>query len=238
MLARRMISISRLLLLLSLVLVSYISIAQSSNSKYDPIYGLNPILYNGRAYEFFPKSETGGTQYLLIDFDTRGSIKLRGVTYSNLNLNYDVFNQQLILKYIDEIGSTQLIEISFAWLESFIMDGRSYVILTDANSTKRIYQVLGANMLKVMYYQSKELKNDNIKSPGTQNFTDVQKERYVLINNVLISYKNNKSFIKGFSPDKQDLIKTYIHKHKINVRKAGDYVMTDLINYCNTISGL
>jgi len=216
---------------------SMTAIAQKPSDNNDPVYGYDPLLYNGRVYYFYPLPGTGGTQYLYGEFDTRGSIIVRGIKYSNLSINYDIYNQQLVLKYTDNIGSTKLIEISKAWLESFILGGSSFEIITNADSTQRIYQVIGSDNVKVLYYRSKDLEIDNAKGAGSRSFTGVRKEMYVLINHRLINFKNNGSFIKAFSPAEQDLIKIYIRKHSINVRKANDFIMTDLINYCNKPTG-
>ena len=41
-------------------------------------------------------------------------------------LNYDIYNQQLILKYKNNIGAANLIIISDAWLESFSFKGHKF----------------------------------------------------------------------------------------------------------------
>jgi hypothetical protein len=188
-------------------------------------------------YSFYTQAGTDGTQYINEEFDKQGSITLRGVTFTNLSINYDIYNQQLILKYNDLLGSIRNIEISKAWLESFTMNGCSFKYFTNTDSIKRIYQALGSGNQKIMYYHSKYLTIDNIGTMAGRFFTSATKVMYVLTNNQLIGYKNNNSFIKAFGSSKQDLIKTYIRRHSINVRKSNDIIMTDLINYCNTLAG-
>lgn len=209
--------------------------SQSANDTIDKVYGFDPLLYNGRIYYFFPQPGTGGTQYLNKEFDTQGSITLRGDKYDNQMINYDIFNQQLVLRYKNSIGSSNLIEISKAWLEKFDIDGCHFELITEADTSKRIYQVLGTSNEKILYFRSKELLLDNMKSTKSRYFTDAKKEMFVWKNNMISSFKNNRGFIKNFEPAKQELIKKYIRLHKIKVQKANDSLMNDLINYCSSL---
>ena len=116
-----------LFLLLLLTAVSSINaFAQASSVNHDPVYGFDHLLYNGKVYSFYPLPGTGGTQYLFDTFDSLGSITVRGVTYTNISLNYDIYNQLLILKYKNAFGSQSMIEISYAWLEKAIIWGINF----------------------------------------------------------------------------------------------------------------
>jgi len=227
----------RSLFTLTLAVVMITAVAQSTSEYKDQMYGYDPLLYNGRVYSFYTLPGTDGTQFLNNEFDTKGTIIIRGVTFNNLTINYDVYNQQLILKYNDVLGTTKFVDISKAWLESFILGGNSFILFTITDSTKRIYQIIGSGINKVMYYYTKDLAIDNMGTAAGHFFTGATKAMYVLYNNQLISYKNNTGFVKIFDPSHQELIKTYIRRHSINVRKSNDMIITDLINYCNTLAG-
>lgn len=221
-----------LFLFLVLFLCSPGIFSQSANDTIDKVYGFDPLLYNGKIYYFFPQPGTGGTQYLNKEFDIQGKITLRGDTYDNQVLNYDVFNQQLVLKYRNSVGSSSLIEISNAWLEKFELDGCHFELITEADTSKRIYQVLGTSTERILYYRSKELLLDNMKSTRSRYFTEAKKEMFVQKNNSILSFKNNRGFIKIFEPARQEVIKKYMRLHKIKVQRASDSLMNDLINYC------
>ena len=211
--------------------------AQASDNNPDQVYGYDPLLYNGMVYYYYSTPGTGGTQYLFDAFDQQGSVTVRGVTYTNQELNLDVFNQKLILKYKNTVGSTNLIEISFAWLESFEIKGRHFELVATADTTKEIFQVLGEGPSKVLYYQSKKLLIQSFIESTSHAFSQVQKAMYVFNGHEKIRYKNNRSFVNAFSPDQHDMIRKYIRKHNLTVQKAKDPEMTELINYCNTLTG-
>jgi hypothetical protein len=236
--AKRMKSLPGILLLLLLAVVSIAAVAQVPSGSQDPVYGFDPFLYNGRMYYFSPQPGTLGTQYLSGEFDSRGSVTVKGVTYANLVLNYDLYNQQLIMEYRNSLGSSCLVAISDAWLESFTLGGSYFEIVTEANADKRIYQVLGKGPAKVMYYRNRELLIDNMKSSKNHYFSTIRIKKYLQIQGNLTSYYTNWNFVKAFNPGIQNLIKKYIRNHSINVKEASDFSMTDLINYCNTLPGL
>lgn len=233
----RLLNLSHFILLLSTILGAITVSAQDTQKDADLVYGYDPLLYNGMAYFFFTKSGTGGTQYLEKQFDDKGSVTVRGVTYTNLNLNYDIYNQKLILKYENAIGSPNLIEISFAWLEKFELHGRHFELIASADTTTKIFQVLGNGPAKIMYFQFKKLLGQNLTESTDHFFTSTQRVTYVFNGNQRIKYKNKRSFVNAFAPTQHDLILKYIRQHKLKVQKANDFQMTELINYCNTLAG-
>ncbi len=228
---------ARLIILLVLILESLLLKAQAPMQGPDQVYGFDPLLYNGLVYRSFVLPQTKGTQYLLDAFDSQGTVTVRGITYSDVSINYDISNQKLVLKYKNAQGTPALIEISDAWLENFYLGGRHFEIETGTDSTKRIYQVLGTGTEKILYYRRKELKLDTRTESKDHFYSDPIIEMYVKADSHLIRFRKNKSFVSAFNPTKQDLIKKYIRKHKIRVKKANDGVMTELINYCNTLTG-
>jgi len=227
----------RLLFLFTITILRFNLFAQAPGSENDQVYGYDPVLYNGKIYFYYPEKGTEGTQYLFDNFDNKGSVTIRGKVYKDVSLNFDIFNHQLIMQYINAIGSTSFIEVSFAWLEKASLGGHDFEIVTGADSTKRMYQVLGMGNEKILNYWRKDLLIDNLK--GTQNhyFSSARKEMLVMINNRIVPFHTNKGFVKAFGEQDQSLIKSYIHKRSINVKTANDLIMTDLINYCNTLSG-
>jgi hypothetical protein len=222
---------------MAMSLGTFVISAQAQDQNPDQVYGYDPLLYNGKVYSFYPVRGTGGTQYLFDTFDSLGSITVRGVTYTNLTLNYDIYNQLLILKYKNAIGSQSLVEISYAWLEKVYLWGSNFETFTEHNLDKCLYQVIGKGDEKIMYYLSKELLIDNLKSSKNHYFSSGRKEMFLNRDGQLISFKNNNSFLKAFNLSDQTFIKAYLRSQKINVKTASDIIMTDLINYCNRLSG-
>jgi hypothetical protein len=208
--------------------------AQQTNESIDDVYGSDPLLFNGKYYTFYPPLNTGGTQYLIDRQFELGTAKLRGVTYSNLNLNYDIYNQQLILKYISNTGANNMIIISDAWLESFSFKGMNFELIPTQDTLKRIFQVIGTGADRICYSWRKELDLDNFYGAKNHVFSVPRKEMSVISGTNFTKFWNNKSFCALFDPEKKVAVKGYLRKNSIKVRKADDQKMAELINYCNT----
>ncbi len=113
----------------------------------DKVYGLDPTLYNGKKYTYFLPASTGSHQYLFSPDYVSGSVTINGKTYEGILLNYDIYNQQLLLKFADETGAMNILEVSGAWLESFLIGTTGFEYL-DIGKGPRIYQVLGSGPVR------------------------------------------------------------------------------------------
>jgi hypothetical protein len=210
-------------------------VAQQSGNSIDEFYGSDPLLYNGKFYTFRPPLDTRGHQYFKdLKFET-GSVKIRGITYSDLLLNYDIYNQQLILKYKFSSGAINLIIISDAWLEKFGFGEYNFEIVSTPGNPKQIFQVLGTGAYRILYSWNINLHLDNTYGAKNFAFTGIKREMNIFTGNQILKYSNNKSFYTLFDPEKRTSVKEYLRKNKINVKKATDQTMAELIDFCNTL---
>jgi hypothetical protein len=211
------------------------AVAQQSSNKTDPVYGTDPLLINGKYYTFFPPSNTQGNQYFAgLQFET-GSATIRGVTYTGLLLNYDLYNQQLILNYKNNIGADNLLTISDAWLEKFSFRGKDFELISIQDSLKKILQVLGTGHNRILYYWTKDLALDSFHGATNHTFSRAEREMSILTGTQVFKYRNNKSFYSAFDPEKRTVIKEYLHRNHVKVKKAIDPTMTEVISYCNSL---
>ena len=227
--------LQRLLFLIFLLTTGTFAAAQQSSIDEDIIYGSDPLLYNGRFYTFFPPLNTGGNQFFIDSQFELGSITLRGVTYTNLMLNYDIYNQLLILKHKNLSGGTNLIIISDAWLEKFDFDGKKFEVISIQDTVKRIFQVMGSGPNLFMYFWKKGLILENYNGAKNHIFSDAKKEMNLFNGIRFMKFRNNKSFCLLFDPENRIAVKRYLHDHKINMKKTSDVTMTGLRHYCNTL---
>lgn len=210
--------------------------AQSSTIERDNVYGLDPLLYNGKIYNFVPPAAIEGTPYFDGADFVKGSIKLRGVTYENLPLKFDLLHQQLILQYKNNLGAVNQIVISDAWLEAFNLEGHHFEMHSNMDSLKGIYEVMGNGTYRILYTWRKELLLDSRLGATNRLFSVPKRETYLLAGTKLSKYTSNGHFAALFGPSQQVIIKKYLRQRKINVKKASDQTITELINYCNTIT--
>ena len=226
----------RISLVILLLYVPASVCGQSLNTISDKAYGLDPLLYNGILYTYLLPPGTSGTPFFNGPDFVKGFVTLRGLTYDDLWLKYDVFNQQLILQYKTSTGADNQIIISDAWLEKFNLGNTHFELLAIQDTLKRIYQVMGTSRYHIIYFWSKEEALDSRTGATNRVFTLPKKESYLLTGMKMYRYVNNRSFIALFDPAKRAMLKKHLRQQKINVKKASDLAITELINYCNTLS--
>jgi hypothetical protein len=189
--------------------------AQTADHK--SCYGSDPLLYNGIMYRYYVPSSTTGTQFYSGQEFSEGSAKIRGVTFSRLNLNYDVYNQQLVMKYNTPAGGIDQVVISDAWLEAFNINGLSFEVNKLTDSTAKIFRVVGADSLKVLYHYTKDLVLGSGVSAMNMRFTSPVRYSYLYNGKRLVQYAGNRNFIRIFPKTAQTELRRFIRKSNINV---------------------
>jgi hypothetical protein len=234
-----MINIFRILIFFLLLVPVSESTAQQIILAADNVYGSDPLLYNGRLYTAFYGMNAKNNQYLVCSQFEPGSVTLRGVTFTDLLLNYDIYNQQLLLEYTGNPGFTSAIIVSDAWLETFSIKDKKFRVFPVPDEVNRIYQEIGSDQTRILYFWKKYLHFDNTgnsKNPK-KTFSNPVREMSLLTDGKIVRYRNNRSFVNLFNPEKKKGIREYINSRHINVKKASDEIVEQLIIFCNTLEG-
>lgn len=224
----------RLFLVLFLSGFSGILISQDNSLEMDRVYGLDPLLYNGEKYTYFLPPGTGGNQFLFSPDYFVGKVIIKGKSFEGITLNYDLYNQQLLLRYADETGAFNIIEISKVWLENFRLGDKVFQYLT-FDDGPRFYQVLGNGPLFILLYWQKDLKLDASYGSTHFTFTPSLKSQYVLSGGKLLPFKNKRSLLALFDPVQKVEIRDYMQRNKIKLKKALDQDLTKLIIFIGNL---
>jgi len=198
------------------------------------VYGLDQILYNGRRYLFIAPAGTTGHPYLNSPLFSVGKLKIKEKTYSDINLNYDIFNQQLLLQYSDGKSFLNIIEVSKAWLKGFTLGTMNFELLL-FEQEPRFYQVLGEGQIKILYFWRKTLELNNVVGASNFVFSKALRESFLLKEGQLKPFKSKKSLIQLFPEGQQSKIKSYLRQNKIKLKKASDRTMAEMITYISNI---
>jgi hypothetical protein len=70
---------------------------------------------------------------------------------------------------------------------------------------------------------------------GFNEFTESEKENYLILDGSLKKYKNNRSFTELFQNEIKSRVKEYIRNNHINVAKSSDGKIKELLTYCNSL---
>jgi hypothetical protein len=208
--------------------------AQTTSEGLDTIYGSDPLLFNGRQYIYQIPPGSNGNPFLTGPEFRKGWITIADHQYMHLDLNYDIINQVLLLKYIDQEGYTRVMEVSESWLTGFGI-GNSGFEFVHQDGKPFIYQVLPGKIVKVRYHWQKELKLENVMTNAAYAFSDPRKSSWIVIRGLEYEYKKNKDFINAFDPALRIPVSKYLKSNKIKVNKASDAAIGSLVTFCNTL---
>ena len=201
---------------------------------YKYLESMDPTLINGKQYTYFAPKSMGSPFFSTSEF-TSGRITIRGRTFEKQELRYDIYNQQVTLRFVDAIGANRILVIPIEWLESFNIGSFYFEVHKGAKDELQIYQVIGAGAVKCLYHRKCFMALESNLGQSKYVFTEQQREAYLQKDGRLYLYGSNKSFAKFFGDQHYDTVRKYLRSHKVKVAKANDSTMLELINYCNSL---
>ncbi len=200
--------------------------SQDTMSFSDHKYGLDPVVFNGEKYSFYPGAGIKGHQFLEQPDFVPGEVVIKGKVYGNILLNFDVYNQLLLMKYYDEFNAVCVIEVSKAWIEGFTIGDRRFIPLSNSNTTS-FYEIMGEDWLYVLYAWTKQIKIE----PATSNqaFSVISRSSFLKINGEIIEYSSKKQFLSSFDPITRAFIQDFLHSKHIRFKHISKQQMEELI---------
>jgi hypothetical protein len=197
----------------------------------DTLYGYDPILYNGRQYSYTVPRNTDGSPFMYSGF-TEGALLIRDKVYTGIDLNLDLLNHALVMKYVNHKGETVLLEIPDTWLTRARIGTDSFIPVVDENGVHGYEQVIGDGKVKILYALRKDLKLDNRYGSPQYVFSKIVRNQYAEISGKRYPFRNNRSFVQLFEDSVQINIVNYLKNNKIKVNKASVSDMKSLVDFC------
>jgi hypothetical protein len=228
--------------LFAFLAIPFTSFSQSANTLsseqvfefLDPVYGVDQRLVSGSYYYGPRKGLILGHAFFIDETWKKGSVSLDNISYENLDLKYDIVQNQVVLKFKNLNHSEFMISLQKENIDTFWMDNRVFVpFLADtSNNSKRFCELMAIG--EVNYLISKR-KVFQLVNGSTYDF---EYQEYILqylqINNQWIPFNRWRKIFHLFPDIKQDLKKfirsegLILWKKKIDERKV-------MIEYCNKL---
>jgi len=198
-------------------------------------YGIHQELLNGLLFES-KNQEAIGHPYFLDYYSNQGSVIYRGKRYSNLNLRYDIYDQQLLLIYPVKQAEYKLY-LQKELITGFKVENKTFEKKSfAANEESKYYQVFGEDLpTKILYYWEKGLSKLYANNSDDKMFSE-QRETYILLHGELHSFSGNRSFVRKFSSELAKAIKQYLRLNNLKVKLADDEEMERLLEFIHSIT--
>jgi len=198
-------------------------------------YGFDQVLVNGIHYEdgYWEKV---GHPFLFEDQFYKGTLMFREREYQGVDIKYDIYKQQVILNIMQNNSIAWIIPPN-DFISAFSLGDKLFVKHA-FQGVPRFYQVVfDTEELKCLYYWSKlRYDSDDKRGYNSSRFTNSERKTYLIVDDVLKKYSDNRSFVGLFPQEIQARIKQYIKHNKIKVAKSSDGEIQELLTYCKSLS--
>lgn len=198
-------------------------------------YGIDQELVNGVHFENLYLYSIGHP-YLEADTFNNGSVVFRGKKHSDLLLKYDIYNQQLLVKYLFN-DDPIIFYLPIEFISEFNIENKKFEKRAlKGEEDRRICQVIGGKYPVTIIYKWEKITYSSFHNViPSYAFSLDRKTSFIVIEDNLVRFKGNSSFIRKFPEQFQKAIKKYIRGNKIKVKHDTDNRMERLIEYINTL---
>jgi hypothetical protein len=195
----------------------------------------DPLIRNG-VYYSYPYYNAQGHPFLFDKDFENGSVDFRGKHYDGLSINYELFNQQLILSW-EADGMLQMSLLDPQFVSGFELKDLQFIKAETEEGLQGYFQVVAATSRISCYYgwykDRRELHDSGNRSIFS--FSEPKSRRYLYLEGQYQRYKSNKTFIRILPEEARNRVKAYVQTNSLQVMEASNEEMGKLINHCNEI---
>lgn len=206
---------------------------QDSGSFYNEVsqlYGSNQIPLVGMLSEYQPNQSNH--PFLFSTDYQNGSITIHNITYNDVQLRYNIYEQQLIVLYLDPhktkygiippVNFISEFSIGTSEFKKFCFDGEC-----------SFYEVIHADTLSCLYsWHKKRSESHENRAYITYDYHSLKRRSYLVINKELFAYSGNSGFVKLFPKEHKKSITSYMKNNKVDVRRSDKTTISELVAHC------
>jgi len=191
------------------------------------------LIHGTRYYNLFPAAP--GNPFFEPDEFRTGSVIINDKEYTNVRLKYELCNQRLLLRHsMVNNASSDIVLIDDA-IREFAFDGKVFRKHILPRKGEQYCQEIGTGSLRCLYFWHKELVPLNNSLDSYNQYTNPEKDSYLIRNGDWFPFKGEKSFIRCFPLPQQHDIRKFIKESRIILRHATDADMLKLIGFCQNL---
>jgi len=189
----------------------------------DNVIGIdNTSIYNGNEYrEKFKTLDNNHPFFNSQDFII-GTIEYNGDLYFNINIKYNLFNQEIIAKLKSKNGSEAAIKLYNSKIESFIINNQKFInVSPNSSGVNGFYEEVSIDNDYTLLIKHQKFKKDLYRNEQLYvEFVTAKNEYLILKGNTYYTLDSKKDVINLF-PDSKQKINQFYRDYR-SLRKA-DY---------------
>lgn len=203
-------------------------------------YGPDPELITGEKYFYHfstasgdPYFETNGKVYSGAAQEALASVVIKGKQYSGQHIRYDIYQQLVILDYVDQHGAPASVVLRNNWVDQFEIEGHSFKKFKDQHGKVRFGQVIFEGPVSCVFFWKKEYNPELQNGQKNYSFSEPIREAVLIRDGLSCQFRNRRGFLKCFRVEERAWVKAYLKEEHIKFRKAGPDEMKRLMKRIN-----
>jgi hypothetical protein len=198
--------------------------------KFDQMNGPDYNLLNGRYYEVL----NSGTSHPYFNTNRYrpGSLLLNGEAYDSITINYDIFDQQVILQHSGISGQITQVVLKRELIDRFTIDGLTFRHMSFPETGSSFFQVVSTGEISCFLRWEKTMTRSTVSGYTSYRYSKPSREVYVQSEGRLYAVRTSSSFASLFDEAYRKEIQEYLRREKIRFRNASDAELGALMNFC------
>ena len=198
---------------------------------FDQLNGPDYTLLNGRQYNL-PYTGTSHP-YFNSERYRSGSIMLNGEGYDSVLINYDIYDQQLILQVPGNIsGQYMKVVLNRELIDHFKIDGRMFRLMAFPETGTSFFQLVSSGDISCLLHWKKKLYRSPSSGITGNKYLKQSRTIYLQKEDQLFPVNNRSSFTAIFDEAYREEIKGFLRREKIRFRSASEKKLGELMNFC------
>ena len=219
------------------------AVADSLDAKQTTVYtnierdfykkiGPQSRLYNGMQYDLYNPHMKGNAYYDDVDSWNKGSVFYDGYLYTNVNMMYDIYKDEVVILIYNNFMRISLISEK---IRDFNLLDQHFIYLknnpTNSNSLKTgFYGELYGGKIQVLSKKTKNIQNSTDYLGNITPYFSPVKYYYLFKNGKYYTVNSQGAFLDALSDHKKE-IKQFIRTNNIKFKKAPEQAMTAIAAY-------
>jgi hypothetical protein len=201
---------------------------------FDYLNGPDYNLLNGRQY-VLPNSGNSHP-YFNTEHYRPGSLVLNGEAYDSVLVNYDIYDQQLILQvsgWFSDLNNK--IVLNREEIDHFQIDGLTFRKMSFPKTGTSFFQVLSSGEISCYLLWTKKLYRSSTSSNAKFRYLKQSREVCLQREGRLYVVSSRSSFTSIYDEAYRKEIREFLRREKIRFKNASDEKLGELMNFCTQL---
>lgn len=199
--------------------------------RYDRTFGSDYNLLNGRQYSLLLSNTSH--PFLSGELARPGRLVLNGTEYEGVLINYDLYQQAVILRFISHTGEIRYLVLNREAVDAFSLDGKVFRNIAFQGKEEQYMQVIEAEEKRFIISWNKNMNYSASMNQTPYNYSRPSRRIFLECGGEVHPVGSRSDFLDLFEEPHRAVIRQYLRKERIRFRSATDLQMSQLLEFCN-----